>query len=128
MANNRRAGIIQFNAGSTRYDAKGAFTYNLGLPKRESIIGSDGVHGYKETPQVAFIEGEITDSGGLSLAELATLDNVTVTLQLAVGPNGPAKVILLKEGYYAGEGTGNTEEGAIGVRFESRLQGEEVQP
>ena len=62
MANNpnRRAGILFFKVDGA-HDAKGGFTYNLGGAKREAIVGSDAVHGYKETPRVAFIEGEITD-------------------------------------------------------------------
>ena len=51
--NNRRAGRIYFKVDGTQYDAKGKFSYNLGLDKREAIVGADGVHGYKSTPQVA---------------------------------------------------------------------------
>ena len=42
---------------------RGTFTYHLGIPKREAVIGPDRVHGYKEMPQVAYIEGAITESG-----------------------------------------------------------------
>lgn len=116
----RRGGLIQLQINGEVYDAKGNFTYNIGRPKREAIIGSDGVHGYKETPQVAFLEGEITDSGTLELERLVGLTGATVTLELANG-----KVIALREAWYAGEGTGNTEEGNIGVRFEGK-GGEEI--
>lgn len=121
MSSQRRGGIIQVQVGGVVYDAKGAWTYNLGKPKREAIIGSDGVHGYKETPQVAFIEGEITDRGSLNLKTLVTLTDTTVTLELANG-----KVIVLRSGWYAGEGTGNTEEGNIACRFEG-MSADEVQ-
>ncbi|NDY41250.1 phage tail protein [Dissulfurirhabdus thermomarina] len=116
----RRAGVIYFKVDGTQYAAKGNFTYNLGRPKREAIVGSDGVHGYKEQPQAAYVEGEITDSSDLDLSQLVTLDGVTVTLELANG-----KTILVRDAWYAGDGTGNTEEGNIGVRFEG-LSGEEV--
>lgn len=109
----RRGGIIQLQVNGELYDAKGSFTYNLGRPLREAIIGADGVHGYKETPQVAFIEGEITDRGTLDLDKLVKTQFATVTLELANG-----KVVSLSDGWYAGEGTGNTDEGNIGVRFE----------
>jgi predicted heme/steroid binding protein len=110
----RRAGIIQIAANGVVYDAKGSFSYNLGRPMREAVVGSDTVHGFKETPQVAFIEGEFTDRSDLDLDALVKLENATVTLELANG-----KTIALTEAWYAGEGTGNTEEGNIGVRFES---------
>ena len=115
----RRGGIIQLQVDGEVYRAKGSFSYNLGRPKREAIIGADGVHGYKETPQVAFIEGEITDGTELDLAAFSAFKNATVTLDLAVG-----KMIVLSEAYNAADGTGNTDEGNIGFRAEG--VGEEV--
>ena len=109
----RRAGTIFLQINGEIFDAKGAFTYNLGRPRRETIVGADRVHGYKEMPQTAFIEGEITDRGTLDLDSLLGLDNATVTLELANG-----KVIVLRNAWFAAEGTVNTEEAAIGVRFE----------
>lgn len=117
---NRIGGIISLKINGDMYFAKGNFTYNLGLPKKEGVVGSDRVHGYKEVPQVPFIEGEITDRNELNLEDLVTLDEATVTLELANG-----KVIMLREGWYAGEGTGNTEEGNIALRIEG-MSAEEV--
>jgi hypothetical protein len=116
----RRGGIIQLQIGGVLYDAKGDFTYNLGRALREAVVGADRVHGFTETPQVAFIEGEITDRGNLDLAALVSAEETTVTLGLANG-----KTIVLRDGWYAGEGTGNTKEGNIGVRFEGP-SGEEI--
>lgn len=120
MSGQRRGGLIQFQVGGVIYDAKGNFTYNLGRSKKEAVIGSDAVHGYTEKPQVPFIEGEITDRGTLDLAALVDSTGVTVTLELANG-----KVIALRDAWYAGDGTGNTEEGNIAVRFEG-MTGEEI--
>lgn len=120
MADQRVGGIISLAVNGEQVNAKGAFTYNLGRPKREAVLGADSVHGYKEMPQVAFIEGEITDKANLNLSALTTATDVTVTLGLANG-----KTILLRNAWYAGEGTGNTEEGNIGVRWEG-LSGEEA--
>jgi hypothetical protein len=108
-----RAGLITLQINGEVQDAKGNFTYNLGRPARESIIGADTVHGYKETPQVAFIEGEITDRQTLDLAALVLVREATVTLAL-----GNSKLIVLNDAWFAGEGTGNTEEANIAVRFE----------
>jgi len=116
----RRGGTISLTTNGVRRDAKGDFSYNLGLPKREAIVGVDGTHGYKETPQVAFIEGEITDRGDLDLAALLLAEDQTVTLALANG-----KTIVLRSAWHAGEGTGNTGEGNIAVRFEG-LSAKEV--
>lgn len=115
MSSQRRAGIVYVKVNGEIHDAKGNFRYNLGKPKREAIVGADGVHGYKETPQVAFIEGEITDRGNLDLEKLLTLDNATATLELANG-----KVIVLRDAWYAGEGDVNTEEANIQFRLEGK--------
>ena len=120
MASQRRAGIIQLKVDGAIQEAKGSFSYNLGKPKRESIVGADGVHGFKETPQVAFIEGEITDNSSLDLEKLVTLDGVTATLEISNG-----KVIVLRDAWYAGEGTVQTDEANIGFRLESK-NGEEI--
>jgi hypothetical protein len=113
MANQRRAGTIQLKIGGEIQDAKGSFSYNLGAPKREGIPGADTIHGYKETPQVAFIEGAITDRGTLDLAVLVKGTDLTVTLDLANG-----KTVVLRDAWYAGDGTVTTEEAEIGVRWE----------
>lgn len=121
MANEqRRGGIIFLKVNGEIYNAKGSFTYNIGKPKRDAIVGADQVHGYKEVPQIPFIEGEITDTPTMDLEALVTAENATVTLELANG-----KVISLREAWYASEGTGNTDEGNIGVRFEG-ISGEEI--
>lgn len=116
----RRGGIIFLKVNGTQLDAKGDFTYNLGKAKRDTVIGADSVHGFTETPQAPFIEGEITDHPDLDLAGLLEVTDATVTLQLANG-----KTIALRNAWYAGEGTGNSKEGNIGVRFEG-LSGEEI--
>lgn len=118
--NQRRAGICYIKVDGQIYDAKGNFTYNLGKPKRDAIVGADAVHGFKEVPQIAFIEGEITDRAGLSLEALLAVEDATVTLELANG-----KVISLRNAWFAGEGTGNTEEANIAVRWEG-LSAEEI--
>jgi len=120
MASNRRAGIIYLKVDGALYDAKGSFTYNPGLPKNEAIVGADRVHGYKSMPQAPFIEGEITDSKNIDIEKLFTLDGATITLELAND-----KVFILREAWFAGDGSVTTEEAAIAVRFEG-MSGEEV--
>lgn len=117
MADQRRAGLIQVQVNGEVQDAKGAFTYNLGRPKRDAIVGSDRIHGYKEVPQVAFIEGAITDRQTLDLAVLVTARDQTVTLTL-----GNGKVVSLTDAYFAGDGTGSTEEAEIAVRWEGSAE------
>lgn len=119
----RVGGIIQLQQNGEIMSAKGHFSYNLGRPKITSVVGTDGkVHGTKSEGQPGFIEGAITDSADLDLDALVTGKGVTVTLSLANG-----KVIALNDGSYTGEGTPNTEEGEIPVRWESG-DVEEIKP
>lgn len=113
MPPNRRAGVIQIQVNGTIFDAAGDFDYNLGKPMTESLIGPSGGQGYKEMPQVPFIEGTIRDSQDLDLAVLLNIRDATITLTLAND-----KVIVLREARYAAEGKVNTGEAEIEVKFE----------
>ena len=115
----RRAGLIQLQTQGVIQDARGSFSYNLGQVKRDTIVGADTVHGYKEVPQAPFIEGSITDRGTLDLAALATGTQLTITLALANG-----KTIVLRNAWFAGEGTASTEEAEIPVRWEGQSANE----
>lgn len=108
-----RAGIVFVKVNGIQYDAKGEFTYNLGKEKRNAIKGADKPHGYSTEVQIPFIEGKITDSGTLALANICIITGATVTLELANG-----KVIVLKDAWYASEGTASSSEGEIDFRFE----------
>ena len=113
MAGNKRAGILYFKRNGTILDAKGNYTYNLGGVKRDAIVGADRVHGFKEMPQVAFIEGEITDKGDLNVKDITGAEDETLTLELR-----NEKTIVLKNAWFAGEGNVQTEEANIAVRYE----------
>ncbi len=116
----RRGGITLLAIDGRRFLVKGSASYNLGRAMREAIIGQDAVHGYKETPQVAFVECTITDTANTDLSDLATGTGKTLTLVL---PNG--KTILFQNAYAAGEWGGSTEEGEISLRYEAE-RGEEL--
>lgn len=119
MAEQRRAGLLELKLNGHVEDAIGDFSYNPGRPKRTALVGADGVHGFTEEAQVPFIEGEIRDRKSLDLAALTELENATVVLRLANG-----KGFVLRDAYFAGEGTARTKEANIPVRFEG-ASGEE---
>ena len=109
---NRVAGVIEFQINGTVYKAVGSFSYNLGQPMREAVVGHDSTHGYKELPQAPFIEGEVRTIQGLKIKDLLNVKNSTVTLKLATG-----QTIMVSDAWFEGEGTGSTEEGVIPVKF-----------
>ncbi|MDR1165745.1 MAG: phage tail tube protein [Deltaproteobacteria bacterium] len=121
MDRNRRAGLIYIKINGIQHEAKGTFTVGTGAPKRDAIIGADGIHGYKETPQVAYIEGAITDSFDLDSESLRHVTNATVTLELNNG-----KTWMLSDAWYASEGAMTTDESEIAVRFESKQPAHEI--
>ena len=110
---NRRSGTMKLQANGVIYDAVGSFSYNLGNPDREALVGPDRVHGYKELPKAPMIEGEIRDASDLNLSIIQNLTDATVTIELANG-----KQIMLSEAWYAAEGTVQTEEANIQFKFE----------
>ena len=116
----RVSGTLFVRIDGVQRDAQGSWTYNLGQPKREAVIGPDRVQGYMEKPQVAFIEGEVTDQRDLDLVELQNLVDSTLTLELANG-----KTIVLRNAWYAADGNVGAEQANIQIRFEG-LSGEEL--
>ena len=98
---------------------KGSWNYNLGVPMREVIVGSDSVHGYKETPQAPFISGAITHTPELDMEGLLNVKNATIQLEL-----GNNKIIALNNAFFEGEGTASTEEAEIEVKFVGTTAGE----
>lgn len=116
----RVGGIIQVKVDGQLYQAKGAFDYDLGIPKKEGVVGMDRVHGYKETPQVPYIEGSFTDSIDISFEKLAATTDATVTIDLANG-----KTVVLRNAWWASNSKGNSEEGEIEARFEG-MSAEEI--
>ncbi len=113
----RVGGLIEIKLNGLLYKAKGSFTYNLGFPKREAVIGSDaeGVHGYKEMPQAPSLEGAFTDSVDVDLKALMLAKDATLVLSLANG-----KVIVFRDAVYTGDGNVTTEEGEIEIMFTAK--------
>ena len=120
MANRRVGGILFLKVDGELFQAKGEFTYNINPVKRESVVGQDTVHGFKEEPTVIFFEGAITDSDTLDVQGFQAIRDATATLELANG-----KVIVFRECFYAADGDITTSEGEIQVRFEA-IEGEEI--
>lgn len=114
---NKVSGTIELKVDGETYLAKGSFTYGLGKPTRETILGSDKVHGFKEMPSTPFIEGDITDDGTFSLDKFGNITDSTVTLGL-----GNGKIMVLRNAWTTNKDglSGQTEDGNLSIRFEGR--------
>lgn len=117
---NTRAGKLFFKINGTQYRAKGEYTYNLGVDKSTAILGQEGVHGFKKEAVVPYVEGKITDGDDLDVKLLASIEDATVTLELANG-----KVISFRSANYCADADITTGEGEVPVRFEA-LSAEEI--
>jgi len=107
------AGTAYFKIDGVQYMLRGNMKISLGSFERESVVGQDGYHGIKETPQASFIECDITDQANLDLNVLEQLSNVTVTAELING-----KVAVLRNAYQINKLELDAGEGQITVRFE----------
>src|SRR4051794_9750571 len=94
MASRRIAGVAYIFVDGRQYPLRGDLTVSTDTIEREGIAGQDGVHGFTEKPRVPWIEGAISDLGGLSLQALQEMDDVTVTAELANG-----KVYVLRNAW-----------------------------
>jgi hypothetical protein len=117
---NRIAGTAYLKKNGVSLEMKGNWDYSLGLPKNEGMTHTAGVAGYKQMPQIPYLEGELIDRSDLSLKDLCETDGATITLELANG-----KIIVFRNAWYASDGKAGTEEANITTRFEAR-QAEEV--
>lgn len=120
MADNQRAGLISIAINGELLDAKGEFTYNLGTPIREPIVGADRIHGFKETPGTPMLKGQITDRRGLDVKKLSSVVDATITLQ-----SGTGKTVVFRQAWAGGGFDVGTSESAIDVTFYA-LSAEEV--
>ena len=112
-----RSGLIYVKVDGKVFEAVGEFKFGLGKNIREGLVGHDGVHGYKETPTIPFLEGEFRDGKDVSLEEIAKIKDATITLELANG-----KTYVFKNAWSTnpdGMGMG-TEEGNISIKFEAK--------
>jgi hypothetical protein len=122
MCPNRIAGVAFLRVDGVQYALKGALTISIDAFEREGIAGMDGVHGYKETPRVPFIQGDFSDTAGMSLDDLSAVCNATVTAELATG-----KTYLLRNAWTSTARELNVSDGQVSVKFEG-MKGEEVMP
>ena len=113
MDQNRIGGIAYCQVNGELIPIEGAWSYNLGRNKREAMLGSSGMAGYKETPQVPFLEGKALHKRSFNLEAILAMTGGTISFLL---PNGDE--FVLREAWTASEGTGSTEDGGVDLRFE----------
>lgn len=117
----RVAGITYMRVGSRQYPVR-ELEYDVTSSTREGVAGIDGVHGYKETPKVPYMSGQITTAADVSIEDLHAYTDTTVTVEC---PDG--RVIVLRNAWYASEATAAPADGQVAFRFEG-MSGDELMP
>lgn len=106
-------GAVYLKLDGVQYMSRGNWTYNHGMPTRETVYDGANAVGYVERPQEPFIQGDMTVPAALDVGKLVVSDDVTVTLELDNG-----NVVVLRNAWFASEGTVDAHEGQIsGAKF-----------
>lgn len=117
MASQRIAGVLYIKvtsaAGTQQLAVRGKWKIVPTPTEKEGIAGLDGVHGYKETPKVPSMEGDITNGRDFDPRVLDAADDITATAELANG-----QVWVGVQGWRAGVSEIDAEEGSIPLKLE----------
>lgn len=110
---NRLAGTAYLAIDGKNIALVGDFEWDAGSAVRETLVGMDGVHGFKEKPKINKISGTIRDTGGVSVVAFNNLTNVTVTCELANG-----KRVTGRNMWQVGELPTKAEDATFELKFE----------
>lgn len=106
---NRVGGTVFVKIDGVQVKARGTWTLDPGEPKREAVVGTDGVHGYSETPKAPKLTGEVTPDDARKLARVT---NQTITVEW-----GNGKADALRGAFFSGDGEIDLGTGAMQVEF-----------
>ncbi|MDW3683951.1 phage tail tube protein [Cupriavidus sp. CV2] len=110
---NRIAGTANLTVDGKSYMVAGDFEYNPSKVTRQTLSGQDGVHGFSETPRPGSISATLRDAGGLTVADLNDMTNVTVVTELANG-----KTIIGSSMWTIEDQTAKSTDATIEVKWE----------
>jgi hypothetical protein len=107
------AGTAFFQIDGVQYSLRGNMTCSLGDTERESVVGLDQFHGYKEMPRASWIECDLTDRPEIDMNTIESLVDVTVTVILFNGKTG-----VLRNAVQINKLELKVEDGLYTVKFE----------
>lgn len=112
---NLLAGTAYVTIDGKSYSLVGELAYRPSQSNNETLVGMDGVHGFKGTPAAGMIKGKFRDSGSIQVQTLAQATDVTVVAELANG-----KTIVGRNMWRAGEPVEvETEDATFTIQWES---------
>lgn len=109
------AGIAYLKINGEQKTLSGSFSVSPTNTVKTGVAGLSGYAGYTEAARVPYMEGSLLDTDGLSVKDLAKIENATITVELVNG-----KTYVGQEMFVAGEPTHDLSNGEVSVRFEGR--------
>lgn len=82
---NRVMGRAQIKANGQMLDSHPGASLDIGGVSRESVVGANTVHGFKEAVKQSRLEVEISVKAGTSLAAIGRWDDITATFEADTG-------------------------------------------
>lgn len=112
MANKRLAGITSVLINGAAFAVVDGISYSPNTTRKESLLGMDGWHGFKETPVAGFLSFTLRDTG-IRVEDFNSMANASVVVNQANGKQiiGAQMVCVDVQEVDAVEGT-------LAVRFE----------
>jgi hypothetical protein len=107
------AGTATVRIDGVPYRLRGNLNVSFNDVTREPVFGLDTFHGYKETRQAAYVEGDFTDDPSIDFKKFQEMTNATVDVELDNGKKG-----VLNNAWCATAPVLNVDEGRFTLRFE----------
>ncbi len=112
---NRLAGICYIKVNGTQLEVEGGVEIPLVDEKKEPVVGSTGVKGYKSSVEVPYIKLSALFTPDFPLDLLKTNDDMTVTAEL---PNG--RVYVLSHAWVADAPSFKGDDGKLDLTFNGK--------
>ena len=109
----RVAGTTTIVVDGSQIPLKGSITCAFGENERESMMGLDGRHGYKETKMTPFVEVTCTLTEELDVELIEKVTDATIQVAFANGKSG-----ILSNATQVNQAQYSPEEGEVTFRFE----------
>jgi hypothetical protein len=114
IAQGKLAGTAFLTIDGVNYLLQGEPKWRCADITRETLAGSDGIHGFKEKPIAGYISCRLRDADNITVADFNAMTNSTVVLELANG-----KVIIGRNMWTVEAQEVDSEDAVFDVRFES---------
>lgn len=112
MAGKRIAGVVYFKLDGEQLEVTGSFEVPLNTNVRETVMGTNGPVGYKETSRAPYIKGAFAFGDSFPIEKVVEGSDMTATAELANG-----MTYVLAGAYLVGESNVSNDDGTTELEF-----------